>query len=176
MLSATPNSAAQASIRPTVPNGAPPRSKCQASLNRPYFDFFNLGYSPTFPCILKLSTGRMYHRSRGIRYAATKSNGSPVYFPRHPRTVTVYPPRSKNIVDFTCTRTKCALYSTAKSYRDISPQGRVTHKPCSAARVIKHISAHSPRNLGCLIFIPLFFISYSLSLPNPSPCQETVPK
>ena len=34
----------------------------------------------------------------------------------------------------------------------------MTHNPSSAARAIKRISAHSPRNLGCLIFIPLFFM------------------
>src|SRR5438128_4237136 len=62
------------------------------------------------------------------------------------------------MVDFTCTRTKCPSCSTAKSSRAVSPHGLVTHSPCSAAHVIKRSSAHSPRSLGCLIFIPLFFI------------------
>src|SRR5436309_3940005 len=64
------------------------------------------------------------------------------------------------MVDFTCTRTKCPSCSTAKSSRAVSPHGLVTHNPCSAARVIKRSSAHSPRSLGCLIFIPLFFMKF----------------
>src|SRR2546427_10692375 len=64
------------------------------------------------------------------------------------------------MVDFTCTRTKCPSCSTAKSARAVTPHGLVTHNPCSAALVIKRSSAHSPRSLGCLIFIPLFFMKF----------------
>src|SRR5436309_9801479 len=64
------------------------------------------------------------------------------------------------MVDFTCTRTKCPSSDLAKSSRAVSPHGLVTHNPCSAARVIKRSSAHSPRIFGCLIFIPLFFMKF----------------
>src|SRR5437879_7435173 len=64
------------------------------------------------------------------------------------------------MVDFTCTRTKCPSCSTATSWRAVSPDGLVTHNPCSAARVIKRSSAHSPRSLGCLILIPLVFMKF----------------
>jgi hypothetical protein len=48
---------------------------------------------------------------------------------------------------------------------------RVGHPEKSySVSVMKHISAHSPRNLACLIFIPSFFIS---SQSNPSPNRET---
>src|SRR5882724_11980707 len=118
------------------------------------FDFFSCGYTAILPCPRIISSGMMYHKSSGIRYAATKSNGAPSYGPRHPRTVHEYPPRSLNIVDFTCTRTKCPSRSPAKSYRAVSPQGFETCNPFSAARTMKHSSAHSPRNFGCLIFAP----------------------
>src|SRR2546430_15735592 len=78
----------------------------------------------------------MYHRSNGIKYAATKSNGSPSYGPRHPRTVQEYPPRSINIVDFTCTRTKCFVLHRKVVTRRLPPRlghakpmlGRAPHK------------------------------------------------
>jgi len=64
-----------------------PRSKCHASLYGPYLAFFSCGYNAMLPCPLNLSAGMMYHMSTGIRYAARKSNGSPSYGPRQPRTV-----------------------------------------------------------------------------------------
>src|SRR6266576_6136875 len=48
--------------------------------------------------------------------------------------------------------------STTKSYCDESPQGLLTHSPCSAARSMNRNSAHSPRRLWCAIRIPNSFI------------------
>src|SRR5579859_3443455 len=100
-------------------------------------------------------------------YAARKSNGSPSYGPLHPRTVHEYPPRSGNIVDFTCTRTNLPRYSTTKSYGITSPQGLFKCSASSSARIMNFNSTHSPRTFGCLIRIPRFFIPVSLSYPSP---------
>src|SRR4030081_3306679 len=135
------------------------RSRYHASSYSPYFDFSNSGCSPILHIPFTIFTGRMYHKSSGITYAATKSNGFPRYGPRLSFSEHEYPSPSWNIVDFTCTRTirpfRC---STVKSYPVDSPQGRPSGRPNCIARTAKHNSAHSPRLLPFLIFIPAFLL------------------
>src|SRR5579862_3889524 len=61
------------------------------------------------------------------------------------------------MVHLTWTRAKWPWYSRAKSKGAMSPQGLVTMKPSSVARVMKQSSAHSPRALAWRMFIPGFF-------------------
>src|SRR6185312_77095 len=107
----------------------------------------------------------MYHRSIGTRYTAKKSTLARAYRSRlAPTTLHVYDPFLLNVVDFTCTRKNLPWSSTPTSYAAESPCGRDTFNPRSAARAIKHNSAHSPRSLQ-VFFDPMSF-------RTPAPCNS----
>src|SRR6185312_5617914 len=103
----------------------------------------------------------MYHRSIGTRYTAKKSTLARAYRSRlAPTTLHVYDPFLLNVVDFTCTRKNLPLSSTPTSYAAESPCGLDTLNPRSAARAIKHNSAHSPRSLHVLKELLPVFIAH----------------
>src|SRR5271170_7878390 len=59
------------------------------------------------------------------------------------------------MVDFTWTlKIRLLLWCTRKSYPGGSPQGLAGRSPSCMARMAKHNSAHAPRSLEPLMFIP----------------------
>src|SRR5271163_1943450 len=64
------------------------------------------------------------------------------------------------MVDLTWTDTKWRVRPTTKSKLLISPQGLLIGKPSSMARVMKTISAHSPRSFLSVIFGFCFFLFF----------------
>src|ERR1700691_354110 len=74
------------------------------------------------------------------------------------------------MVDLTCTDTKWRVRPTTKSKLRISPQGLLIGKPSSMARVMKTVSAHSPRSFLLVIVVFCFFRffqSFGLVMPLP---------
>src|SRR5271163_118270 len=81
------------------------------------------------------------------------------------------------MVDFTWTRKiRVLLWCTMQSYPDGSPHGLAGRSPSSMARKAKHISAHAPRSLEFLMFMPRGFFTRLPSFPVlEGPQQETRP-
>src|SRR5580692_3658820 len=64
------------------------------------------------------------------------------------------------MVDLTWTRKiRVLLWCTRESYPEGSPQGLAGRSPSSMARSAKHISAHAPRSLEFLMFMPRGFFT-----------------
>src|SRR5580658_5137097 len=87
------------------------------------------------------------------------------------------------MVDFTWTRKiRVLLWCTRESYPDGSPQGLAGRSPSSIARSAKHISAHAPRSLEFLMFMPRGFFTRLpsfrawLSICRDVPEQKTRPR
>src|SRR5580658_2697500 len=81
------------------------------------------------------------------------------------------------MVDFTWTRKiRVLLWCTRESYPDGSPQGLAGRSPSSMARKAKHISAHAPRSLEFLMFMPRKFFTLALFSQLGCRFEENVPQ
>jgi hypothetical protein len=91
----------------------------------------------------------MYHASSGMTKMANTSTSLRAYFLVFPfgalhTVLHTYDFPSCDAVLFTCTRRNTPLFSTAKSYRALSPHGFATVNPFADARAMNCISTHSP--------------------------------
>src|ERR1041384_7798748 len=91
----------------------------------------------------------MYQHSSGITKIANTSTSFRAYLRVRPRgalhtVLQTYDLPSCDAVPFTCTRRNTPPFSTAKSYRTLSPHGFDTVNPFAAARAMNCISTHSP--------------------------------
>jgi len=68
------------------------------------------------------------------------------------------------------------LWCTRESYPDGSPQGLAGRSPSSMARKAKHISAHAPRSLEFLMFMPRKFFTLALFSQLGCRFEENVPQ